>query len=87
MNTHTHTHKLPYQTLSKTLPLATSSKLDLASKCLSRDLGVKMISCLGKGKEKASVTDKQQIDPVSRVFIVCAEKTPEEKKSFYLFSR
>lgn len=46
-----------------------------------------MISCLGKGKEKASVTDKQQIDPVSRVFIVCAEKTPEEKKSFYLFSR
>lgn len=32
-----------------------------------------------KKREKVSVTDKQQIYPVSRIFIVCAEKTPEEK--------
>lgn len=37
-----------------------------------------------KKREKVSVTDKQWIYPVSRIFIVCAEKTPEEK-SFYLF--
>lgn len=42
--------------------MARSSKLDLASGCLSRDFGVKMISCEGKKREKfPSVTNNRLI--------------------------
>lgn len=64
--------------------MARSSKLDLASGCLSRDLGVKIINC--EQREKVSVNYKQQIDSIIRIFIVGFGKTPEIKVFLSLFT-
>lgn len=70
----------------KALPLARSSKPDLASGCLSRDLGVKMISCLKgrrKGKKFPSLTNNRFI--LSAVSSLCALKKLQRKKVFISF--
>ena len=66
-------------TQKKPPPLARSSKLDLASGCLSRDFGVKTINC-GEKKEKVSVSDNNNRLIPSSVSSLCALKKLQRKK-------